>query len=297
MRRAARVDAVAVPSIASLRSLTRAISLPARRVARPNGQFYERHDLQRFVQDEAQPAVLLNHGNEMLHYQDDWYVVAYKKDAYMLVYYRGAAAHCPFSLLSFGFHATLSQSLGKNDAWDGYGGAVVYTRERTLPKEYVPELEAAAAAAGLKWSDFQVTNNSCPPPPRLAVVAPADLDTLADDVVALGRCVVTPEKGGFVAYVIANTPPDRSRSLHSDAEKSVEEGLVSFSRGFTMLRGEEKAAEGAVSEFLTKEERLLEEELADARDALETLERKISLSDFFSAPFRALARVLRFRPA
>lgn len=39
------------------------------RVQRPNGQFYERSDLQRFVQDPNLPAALYNHGNEVLHYQ------------------------------------------------------------------------------------------------------------------------------------------------------------------------------------------------------------------------------------
>ena len=103
------------------------------RVPRANGQFYERSDLQRFVQDPALPAALYNHGNEVLHYQDDWrarprtphghppiapvsrcaalcrdatrcrprgrrYVLAFKPDAYALIYYRGS-----------------------NDAWDGTG--------------------------------------------------------------------------------------------------------------------------------------------------------------------------------
>jgi hypothetical protein len=80
------------------------------------------------VQDPANPARLLNHDNAVLHYearrcttcaflrsaaaahgqthapthsplspaQDDWYVAAFKPDAYALIYYRG-----------------------RNDAWDG----------------------------------------------------------------------------------------------------------------------------------------------------------------------------------
>ena len=147
------------------------------RVQRPNGQFYERHDLQRFMQDPAQPAALYNHGNEVLHYQDDWYVASLDKEkGTMLVYYRG-----------------------RNDAWDGYGGAVVYSRTPTLDAEAVPALREASQRLGLKWEDFQITDNSCPPEPPLRVVAPADLDTLADDV---------------------------------EAE------LQSFSRGFTRLKGE-----------------------------------------------------------
>ena len=54
---------------------------------------------------QAQPALLLNHDNDFLHYQDDWYIIAYKPNEYAFVYYKG-----------------------NNDAWKGYGGAVVYTR-------------------------------------------------------------------------------------------------------------------------------------------------------------------------
>lgn len=67
--------------------------------------------LQMFKQDPEKPAILYNHDNEYLHYQDDWYIVASKPDSYVVVYYKGT-----------------------NDAWDGYGGAVVYTRARQLPQ-------------------------------------------------------------------------------------------------------------------------------------------------------------------
>jgi violaxanthin de-epoxidase len=40
--------------------------------------FFTRGAVQRFVQDPAQPAILYNHDNEYLHYQDDWYVPLYK---------------------------------------------------------------------------------------------------------------------------------------------------------------------------------------------------------------------------
>ena len=61
--------------------------------------------MQTFVQDEDKKGLLLNHDNEFLHYQDDWFVLGMRPDEYVAVYYRGS-----------------------NDAWDGYGGAVVYTR-------------------------------------------------------------------------------------------------------------------------------------------------------------------------
>lgn len=57
------------------------------------------------LQDSVKPAVLYNHDNEYLHYEDDWYILASKPEEYVVVYYRG-----------------------NNDAWKGYGGAVVYTR-------------------------------------------------------------------------------------------------------------------------------------------------------------------------
>lgn len=82
----------------------------------------------------------MNHDNEYLHYQDDWYILDFEPDNYILVYYRG-----------------------KNDAWDGYGGAVLYTRSSTVPKNIVPRLETACEKAGIKWADFIQTDNSCKP--------------------------------------------------------------------------------------------------------------------------------------
>ena len=63
---------------------------------------------------------------QFLHYQDDWYVLAEKKDAYAVIYYRGS-----------------------NDAWDGYGGATIYTREPTLPKKYYAEIDASLVRGAL----------------------------------------------------------------------------------------------------------------------------------------------------
>ena len=54
-------------------------------------------------QDE--PALLLNRGNDYLHYVDDWFIVGSKPDVYQFIVYRG-----------------------NNDAWKGYFGATVYTR-------------------------------------------------------------------------------------------------------------------------------------------------------------------------
>eukprot|EP00879_Flechtneria_rotunda_P023771 GHRR01025168.1.p1 GENE.GHRR01025168.1~~GHRR01025168.1.p1 ORF type:complete len:349 (+),score=86.61 GHRR01025168.1:2588-3634(+) len=81
------------------------------RINKPNGDFIERSTIQMFKQDPEKPALLYNHDNEYLHYQDDWYILAYKPDTYVVIYYKGS-----------------------NDAWDGYGGAVVYTKARQLPQ-------------------------------------------------------------------------------------------------------------------------------------------------------------------
>lgn len=100
--------------------------------------FVTRYTVQTFYQDKEQPGILYNHDNEFLHYQDDWYILGYEQDKYFVVYYRGT-----------------------NDAWDGYGGAVVYTRSPTLPKEYIPAIKKALEPVNIRWEDFQLTDNSC----------------------------------------------------------------------------------------------------------------------------------------
>ncbi|WOL11397.1 hypothetical protein Cni_G20159 [Canna indica] len=118
------------------------------RIRTPDSGFFTRSAVQRFVQDSSQPGILYNHDNEYLHYQDDWYIISSKvenkEDDYIFVYYRG-----------------------RNDAWDGYGGAVVYTRSAVLPESIVPELEKAAQNVGRDFSKFIKTDNTCGPEPPL----------------------------------------------------------------------------------------------------------------------------------
>ncbi|KAL5566776.1 hypothetical protein UlMin_029940 [Ulmus minor] len=118
------------------------------RIRTPDGGFFTRSAMQRFVQDPNQPGILYNHDNEYLHYQDDWYILSSKienqPDDYIFVYYRG-----------------------RNDAWDGYGGAVIYTRSSVLPESIVPELEKAAKSVGRDFSTFIKTDNTCGPEPPL----------------------------------------------------------------------------------------------------------------------------------
>lgn len=118
------------------------------RIRTPDGGFFTRSAVQKFVQDPSQPGILYNHDNEYLHYQDDWYIISSsienKADDYVFVYYRG-----------------------RNDAWDGYGGAVVYTRSAVLADTIIPKLEQAAKSVGRDFSTFITTDNTCGPEPPL----------------------------------------------------------------------------------------------------------------------------------
>lgn len=54
-----------------------------------------------FVQ--AQPGLLLNHGNDYLNYQDDWYVLDHGNEddpelGFVLIYYRGQTLGCQHHL-------------------------------------------------------------------------------------------------------------------------------------------------------------------------------------------------------
>jgi violaxanthin de-epoxidase len=129
------------------------------RIQRPNGQFYERSDIQTFYADKNSSSVLHNNGNEYLHYQDDWYIPGYKEGEYVFVYYRGT-----------------------NDAWDGYGGATVYSTKSSLDPAYIPELTEIAKKVNVNFADFVVTDNSCKAAEPLKFARPSDLDTLGDDV-------------------------------------------------------------------------------------------------------------------
>lgn len=67
-----------------------------------------------------------------------------KPDDYIFVYYRG-----------------------RNDAWDGYGGSVLYTRSSTLPESIIPRLQKAAQSVGRNFDTFIRTDNTCGPEPPL----------------------------------------------------------------------------------------------------------------------------------
>lgn len=116
------------------------------RIEEPDGEYFNRDAVQTFVQDPSNPAHLINHDNDYLHYQDDWYILDYATDdnkegvpPFAFVYYRG-----------------------ENDAWVGYGGAVVYTRDSKLPEVLLPRLREAAKKVNFDFDkDFEITDNSC----------------------------------------------------------------------------------------------------------------------------------------
>lgn len=116
------------------------------RIEEPDGEFFTRDAVQQFVQDPDQPAHLVNHDNEYLHYSDDWYILDFEYDdnpdgvpPFAFIYYRGS-----------------------NDAWDGYGGAFVYTRDAKLPESLIPRLRKAAEKVNFDFDkDFAKVDNSC----------------------------------------------------------------------------------------------------------------------------------------
>jgi len=113
------------------------------RVGTPDGGFITRSAEQTFRQDQNQPSLLINDGNEFLHYSDNWYIASAQlegKDTdHVFVYYRGI-----------------------NDAWDGYGGAVLYTKQPTVPQSLEPTIKTACERLpNIKFSELAKTNNQC----------------------------------------------------------------------------------------------------------------------------------------
>eukprot|EP00667_Euglena_gracilis_P014488 EG_transcript_15029 len=90
-----------------------------------NCSYVHRHVDQSWVQDPATPGHLINHGNEYLHYADDWFVLS-ASDRHVLVYYCGC-----------------------NDAWCGYSGAILYTRSAVLPPAVIRPVSQALVAANI----------------------------------------------------------------------------------------------------------------------------------------------------
>ena len=58
-------------------------------VNEPEGEFFTK-DLRYFIQDPKNPAHLINHDNDYLHYKDDWYILDAEKDSHFLVDDKGS---------------------------------------------------------------------------------------------------------------------------------------------------------------------------------------------------------------
>ena len=186
----------------------------------------------------------MNHDNEYLHYKDDWYVLDYdddKDNGFVLVYYRG------------------------NDAWDGYGGAFLYTRKPTVSPEPEPRLTEAMERTGLKykWSDFTKTDNTCKQQEQSNTVreryatkiAIATEKQLQEQAIlarnAAVNTVVTDEKIAEKAAVKLEKELEKflieiEKEVEKDAvllEKEVEKDVVSIEKVEKDVKGLEKEVE------------------------------------------------------
>lgn len=173
-------------------------------------QFVTRATVQEFIQDEKEPGILYNHDNEFLHYEDDWYMLAHKPGVYWMVYYRG-----------------------NNDAWDGYGGAVVYTKEKTLDPKYYGELDEALKKIGKRWSDFSINDNTCKPRESKLEELEADI-VFVESRAGVGLQMISEEIGKDVVAVEQEVVKDVvavEREVVKDAtvvEKEIEKDMFSI---------------------------------------------------------------------
>lgn len=128
-----------------------------------------------------------------------------KSDDYVFVYYRGS-----------------------NDAWDGYGGAVVYTRSAVLPETIVPELERAAKTVGRDFNKFIKTDNSCGPEPplveRLEKTVEAGERTIVREVQELeGEVEKEVEKVGKTEMTLFQRLAEGLKELQNDEQNFLRE--------------------------------------------------------------------------
>lgn len=232
------------------------------RVPEPDGEFFEKNTVQRFVVDPERPGVLYNHNNEYLHYEDDWYILDHSDEddnekGFILVYYRG-----------------------RNDAWDGYGGAVLYTRSKTVPEAIIPRLEKACQAAGIDWAKFIRTDNTCN-----QIVDPLRLrERFVEKSLQQATLSVEEQLTQARRYVTETVTTDESIAAFAVTrlEKGVENEL---SKDFAAAVRLEKRLQG-MTEVFAKEvqkdawaiEKRLEDVITTEADALVRLEQKLFTS-------------------
>jgi len=212
------------------------------RIDEPDGEFFSRDAVQRFVQDPKQPGHLINHDNEYLHYQDDWWIIDYADDdnkegvpPFAFVYYRG-----------------------ENDAWIGYGGVVVYTRDAKMPPELIPRLKEAAKKVNFDWDkDFTLTDNTC--------------KTITADEVTLLR-----EKfAGKVALQTEQQLQAQAVKVRGNASNGVKAQLLFVNQELDQaVKATTKLGDSALDfekELISKEKELINKEKKVAEKALESV--------------------------
>lgn len=118
-----------------------------------------------------------------------------------------------------------------------------------MPPSLIPELQAAAERAGLDWSKFEITDNSCPAKP----VPQGPLEELESDIETVER-FATKE--------------------FTEIEQGIEPKLKSFGKGFTILEKEvEHEASKVVDELREEEEAVSEELRREAQAAAKLIKR------------------------
>jgi len=137
-------------------------------------------------------------------------MLAHKPGVYWMVYYRG-----------------------NNDAWDGYGGAVVYTKEKTLDPKYYGELDEALKKIGKRWSDFSINDNTCKPRESKLEELEADI-VFVESRAGVGLQMISEEIGKDVVAVEQEVVKDVvavEREVVKDAtvvEKEIEKDMFSI---------------------------------------------------------------------
>mmetsp|Transcript_37875 Transcript_37875/g.83381 ORF Transcript_37875/g.83381 Transcript_37875/m.83381 type:complete len:170 (-) Transcript_37875:733-1242(-) len=120
-----------------------------------------------------------------------------------------------------------------NDAWDGYGGAVVYSRDPIFPKKYEKEIAEAVAKVGVKWSDFQLTDNSCR-------AAESRLEEIENDLIFVetkvaGNLQVVTRNIGDEIQLLEKAALKEAEIIEKEIEKDVIQAEKEVESGFRKL--------------------------------------------------------------
>jgi len=200
------------------------------RINEVDGEFISRSTVQSFVQ--TKPGLLENHGNEYLHYQDDWYILDHgfeddPENGFVLIYYRGL-----------------------NDAWANYGGGTLYTRQKTVPPEILDRVREATAKAKVPYDKYwKATDNSCTvegDPAKLRVQyaekvleqAELGVEEQLTQMVKLGFSTVYQEEKDVVAAAkrLEKRTEDFVQTELMVTEKVIEDGELALEAPFQKLK-------------------------------------------------------------